>query len=97
MNKAKVEMSALAATAARVDDAKDLLNRYRERQSRATSYVEAYRHYCWPVESLADLKLAPFHLLASAGGVHVDRDHAWQSRRVVAQAGLRQSANQQVP
>jgi hypothetical protein len=29
------------------------------------------------VESLADLKLAPFHLLASAGGVHVDRDHVW--------------------
>ncbi len=42
-----------------------------------SAYVDAYRHYCWPVESLADLKLAPFHLLASACGVHVDRDHSW--------------------
>jgi protein phosphatase len=70
-------VEALAATTARVDDAKDLLDRYRGRESRAAAYVEAYRHYCWPVESLADLKLAPFHLLASAGGVHVDRDHTW--------------------
>jgi protein phosphatase len=27
--------------------------------------------YCWPVSGLADLRLAPFHLLAS------DREHAW--------------------
>ena len=70
-------VEALARTAVRVDEAKDLLDRYRGRESRATSYVEAYRHYCWPVESLADLRLAPFHLLASADGVHVDRDHVW--------------------
>ena len=30
-------------------------------------YVEAYRRYCWPVASIDDLKLAPFHLLASEG------------------------------
>src|SRR5262249_21955183 len=33
--------------------------------------------YCWPVHSARDLKLAPFHLLATAGKVHVDRDHSW--------------------
>ena len=43
----------------------------------ARQYVDAYRQYCWPVRSLADLRLAPFHLLASEGGVHVDRDHRW--------------------
>ena len=31
----------------------------------AEQYIEAYRRYCWTVHSLADLKLAPFHLLAS--------------------------------
>src|SRR5262249_24375935 len=36
-----------------------------------------YRHYCWPVRSVADLRLAPFHLLASEGAAHVDRDHVW--------------------
>jgi protein phosphatase len=29
------------------------------------------------VESLADLKLAPFHLLATEGHLHADKDHAW--------------------
>lgn len=40
-------------------------------------YVEAYRRYCWPTDGLRGLKLAPFHLLASEGRVHVDKDHEW--------------------
>jgi protein phosphatase len=40
-------------------------------------YIEAYRRYCWPTDGLSGLKLAPFHLLASEGRVHTDKDHAW--------------------
>ena len=40
-------------------------------------YPEAYRRYCWPVNSVDDLKLAPFHLLATEGQVHVDKPHDW--------------------
>ncbi len=58
-------------------DVAALLSRYRGRQEQAGCYVEAYRRYCWPVESLADLRLAPFHLLASEGKVHTDKDHVW--------------------
>jgi protein phosphatase len=54
-----------------------LLDRYRQRQEAADLYVEAYRRYCWTVHSLADLKLAPFHLLASEGAVHSTKDHVW--------------------
>ncbi len=54
-----------------------VLNRYRERARQSDSFVSAYRQYCWPVESVADLKLAPFHILATEGKVHIDRDHAW--------------------
>ena len=54
-----------------------LRDRFRERASLAERLVAAYRRYCWPVQSLDDLKLAPFHLLASEGHVHVDRDHIW--------------------
>ena len=54
-----------------------LLARYRERMSAAEKYSDAYRRYCWPVSSLDDLKLAPFHLLATEGKVHTDRDHLW--------------------
>lgn len=40
-------------------------------------FVDAYRQYCWPVDSMDDYKLAPFHLLASEGKCHRDRDHLW--------------------
>jgi polynucleotide kinase-phosphatase len=69
-----------ALTAARrnaVSELGDLEDRLRARAEAAELYVEAYRRYCWKVESLGDLKLAPFHLLASEGVVHSAKDHAW--------------------
>jgi polynucleotide kinase-phosphatase len=54
-------------------------------QSRSIDrYRDAYRAYCWPVNSLNDLKLAPFHLLASEGAVHADKDHVWHMERLTA-------------
>ena len=53
------------------------LEHQRDRLTRVNRYVTSYRHYCWPVHGVNDLKLAPFHLLASEGGVHVDKDHLW--------------------
>jgi protein phosphatase len=58
-------------------EAQPLLERYRIRGAMAVQFANAYRRYCWPVRSLADLKLAPFHLLASEGVVYVDKDHRW--------------------
>ena len=51
--------------------------RYQERAVMTEQFVTAYRQYCWPVHSITDLKLAPFHLLATEGAVHSDRDHVW--------------------
>jgi protein phosphatase len=65
-----------AAKAARLT-VDDLLTRHRHRAGMTAAYIKAYQEYCWPVVSLADLKLAPFHLLATEGHVHVDRDHVW--------------------
>ena len=48
-----------------------------ERRRLAELYRDAYTRYCWPVTSLDDIKLAPFHLLASEGAVHSGRDHLW--------------------
>jgi protein phosphatase len=67
-----------------------LIAEYGERLDLALRYVEAYRHYCWPVNSLDDLRLAPFHLLASKGAVHSDKDHLWHMgilSRVAAAGG----------
>jgi protein phosphatase len=52
----------------------DALERRLERVRR---YVAAYRRYCWRVEDLDGLELAPFHVLATEGRVHTDKDHAW--------------------
>ncbi len=58
-------------------DTTALLERHRLRATLTDQYVRAYRQYCWPVASVTDYKLAPFHVLATEGGVHVDRDHVW--------------------
>ena len=54
-----------------------LLESYQQKQTQVAQYIEAYQHYCWEIKSLDDYKLAPFHLLASEGAVHVDKSHQW--------------------
>ena len=60
------------------DGPESLAAMLRQRSEHAGRYVEAYRRYCWPVESVDDLALAPFQILASEAGVLRDRDHRWQ-------------------
>ena len=59
----------LEQTASRGQDIGELLTRTTTRQAMARDYVAAYRRYCWPVNSVDDLKLAPFHLLNFQHGV----------------------------
>lgn len=73
-------IAALAMAAERNTDAKSLLEWYHQRQDMTGKYVEAYRRYCWPVHALDDLKLAPFHFLASEGCLHTDKDHVWHMK-----------------
>jgi protein phosphatase len=60
----------------------DLAQSVRNRELLVGQFVEAYRQYCWPVQSLDDLRLAPFHLLATEGAVHVDKDHEWHMQQL---------------
>jgi protein phosphatase len=59
------------------DAAAQHLNRVRERETAIRQFVTAYRQYCWPVASIADYKLAPFHLLATEKQLHIDQNHLW--------------------
>ena len=85
-------VSVLTQAADRTEGMAALLDKYRQRQAMAGQFVDAYRRYCWPVHSLADLRLAPFHLLASGGTTHTDKDHGWHmgllSRLCAAGDGL---------
>jgi len=52
-----------------------------------SQFVAAYQQYCWPVESLDDLKLAPFHLLATEGQVHTSQNHEWHMQTLAGLCG----------
>ena len=69
--------SVLQQTAARGIDTGETLGRIEERLRLAQLYSSAYARYCWPVASLDDIRLAPFHLLATEGRVHTDKSHTW--------------------
>lgn len=55
----------------------ELLERSRRRLENVHRFSAAYRRYCWTVKDLEDIRIAPFHLLASEGAVHVDKAHTW--------------------
>ena len=75
-------VASLERLAPKNGDALILVDRCRQRLDAANLYVNAYRHYCWPVQSVNDLKLAPFHLLATEGEVHVQKNHVWHMEKL---------------
>jgi protein phosphatase len=85
----KEAVAALEQLAANNGSAQPLVERYKLRLEAANLYVDSYRRYCWPVNSISDLKLAPFHLLATEGQVHTQRDHVWHMEKLaeVCKAG----------
>jgi protein phosphatase len=84
---APVAAAAQAGLAAALDAAKRaqergvdvgaLRDRLAGRAERAARFTEAWAPYVWPVADAHDLRIAPFHLLASEGSVHFDKDHRW--------------------
>ncbi|PYT60878.1 MAG: polynucleotide kinase-phosphatase [Acidobacteria bacterium] len=75
-------VASLEHLASKNGDALPLIEKYKQRLEAANLYVDSYRRYCWPVRSVSDLKLAPFHLLATEGQVHVQRDHVWHMEKL---------------
>jgi protein phosphatase len=65
-----------------LDVLEELQSRFSNRRASVDRFIEAYRRYCWPVETLADWSLSPFHLLATEGRVHTDEDHVWHMEKI---------------
>ena len=70
-------VAALAQATKRGSDTGELLQRFQRKAEMANRYGDAVGRYTWSVDSVDDLKLAPFHLLATEGEVHDDKDHGW--------------------
>ena len=70
-------VDALERAGERGADTAELVNRFRGKAEMVKGYEEAVGRYNWPVDTVDDLKLAPFHLLATEAAVHDDKDHGW--------------------
>jgi protein phosphatase len=55
----------------------EMAEKMRARADMAVAYRDAYRRYCWDVQSVDDYKIAPFHVLAHEGSFNLGRDHLW--------------------
>ena len=63
-------------------DPAELLRRYSEKQEDIIRYTDAYREYCWTVQSVDDIRIAPFHILACEGKVFSDEKHVWHMETI---------------
>ncbi|GAA4070962.1 polynucleotide kinase-phosphatase [Nonomuraea soli] len=70
-------LSALTAAAGRGLDVGELVDRTRRRDSNAALFRAAYARYCWPVDGLEGVRLAPFQILACEGRATALEPHAW--------------------
>lgn len=78
----EVEKALQAVIARGVEDAVPFLEKFSYKKEALTKYQAAYRQYCWPVNTVDDYKLAPFHILATEGKVHIDQSHAWHMEEI---------------
>ena len=75
-------VEALVKAAANNEAALPLLQKYQVKKAQASQFIDAYRRYCWPVHTLTDYKLAPFHILATEGKTWVDQSHEWHMENI---------------
>jgi polynucleotide kinase-phosphatase len=67
----------LARAGARGLDVGGLRDRVERRTVNAGLFRDAYARYCWPVDGLRGLRLAPFQVLAGERASYATRDHRW--------------------
>ncbi|WP_413103630.1 polynucleotide kinase-phosphatase [Streptomyces sp. Inha503] len=60
-------LAALEGAEARGVEVSALLAKQRDRASDAAAFTDAYRRYCWPVDGLDGIRMAPFQILAVQG------------------------------
>ncbi|MEU8395871.1 polynucleotide kinase-phosphatase [Nonomuraea sp. NPDC048892] len=70
-------VAALEAAAGRGLGVSELLDRTRRRTGNAALFRDAYARYCWPVDGLEGIKVAPFQILACEGRATALEPHAW--------------------
>jgi protein phosphatase len=65
-----------------IKDALPSLEKFAIKNNAISKYVKAYQNYCWTIDTIDDYKLAPFHILATEGQVHVDKTNEWHMENI---------------
>ena len=65
-------------------DVEALAERAAGRAEHVAAYVEAYRQYCWDVDGIDGIQIAPFQILAAEGEVLARRPHRWHLEHIDA-------------
>ncbi len=65
-----------------IDGVTPVLEKFSYKKTAIAKYIETYRNYCWSINSVEDYKLAPFHILATEGAVHGDKNHEWHMENI---------------
>lgn len=76
----------LTKTLERNEQVAELLQRNEQKLEMMDLFVQSYRNYCWPVNSLDDYKLAPFHIMATEGRTYFDKPHTWHMEEIYRMA-----------
>jgi protein phosphatase len=84
-------LDSMAAAEGRAGLAEGLRARFAARRAGVEAYARAWAPFVWPVTGVEDLRVAPFHLLASEAKVWFDRDHEFHmsvAGRLAAAGGV---------
>jgi len=73
----RAELAVIEAVRARGVEVGPFGDHLHERVAMVDDFVTAYGQYCWAIDTIDDLKLAPFQVLAGEGRAHALRDHSW--------------------
>lgn len=60
----------------------ELLAEFQDKKAAIERYVNAYREYCWKVQTVDDFKIAPFHILAVENQTFSDKSHIWHMENI---------------
>jgi len=75
-------LSVLKKSDSTLDGITDLVTRFEEKAHIVEDYRKAYNNYCWTFSGIDDLRIAPFHILATEGNVHSDKPHTWHMESI---------------
>ena len=76
--------SLMADAMGRGVDVEALASRTAGRAGHVAAYVDAYRQYCWDVDGIDGIEIAPFQILAAEGEVLARRPHRWHLEQIDA-------------